>query len=186
MFRRLAWERDLLTVCVTASALLIGGGRLVAQDAAAPVKIGVFNAERIMAESQAGQQALAQFNQLRDQRMTELQTQQDQINALRQQGLAAQPGSAEAAQLQRQMEDRSVQFQRLQEDVQNELALRQNELTGGITQVVGEIIDEMGEELGYSLIFNAIQSGLVYVDEAIDITDDIIQRLDAVNPVGGN
>lgn len=186
MFRRLAWERDLLTVGVTALALFVGGGRLAAQDAPASLKIGVFNAERIMAESVAGQQALAQFNQLRDQRMTELQAQQDQITALRQQGLAAQPGSAEAAQLQRQMEDRTVQFQRLQEDVQNELTMRQNELTGGITEMVGGIIDKMGEELSFSLIFNAIQSGLVYVDETIDITDEIIQRLDALNPAGGN
>ncbi len=186
MFRRLACERDLVTVGVTALALLMGGGRLAAQDAAAPLKIGVFNAERIMAESEAGQQALAQFNQLRNQRMTELQAQQDQINTLRQQGLAAQPGSAQAAQLQRQLEDRMLQLNRLQEDVQSELTLRQNALTGGITQVVGEIIDALGEEQGYALVFNAVQSGLVYVDEAIDITDEIIQRLDAANPAGGS
>jgi Skp family chaperone for outer membrane proteins len=135
-----------------------------------------------MAESQAGQQALALFNQLRDQRVAELQTQQQEIDALRQQGLASDPNSVEAATLARQLEDRMVQMDRLQQDVQTELGQRQNELTGAITQQVGLIIEEVGLEGGYTLIFNSIQSGLVFVDPTMDISDLIIERLDAANP----
>jgi Skp family chaperone for outer membrane proteins len=40
------------------------------------------------------------------------------------------------------------------------------------------IINTLGKEGGYTLIFNKFQSGLVYADEAIDITDLVIQRLD--------
>ena len=184
MFRRVATGKGLVAVGVTAVALVAGGGSLSAQESAT-LKIGVFNADRIMSESQAGQQALALFSQLRDQRVGELQSQQDEINNLRQQGLAANPSSPQAAQLQRQLEDRMLQLNRLQEDVQQELANRQNELTGEITQRVGEIIETMGLEEGYTLIFNSIQSGLVFVDPSMDITPDIIGRLDASSPAGG-
>jgi Skp family chaperone for outer membrane proteins len=180
MLRRVAFRRGLLAAGVTALAL-VAGGSLSAQEPAA-MKMAVFNADRIMAESQAGQQALALFNQLRDQRVAELQTQQQEIDALRQQGLASDPNSVEAATLARQLEDRMVQMDRLQQDVQTELGQRQNELTGTITQQVGLIIEEVGLEGGYTLIFNSIQSGLVFVDPTMDISDLIIERLDAANP----
>jgi Skp family chaperone for outer membrane proteins len=180
MLRRVAFRRGLLAAGVTALAL-VAGGSLSAQEPAA-MKMAVFNADRIMAESQAGQQALALFNQLRDQRVAELQTQQQEIDALRQQGLASDPNSVEAATLARQLEDRMVQMDRLQQDVQTELGQRQNELTGAITQQVGLIIEEVGLEGGYTLIFNSIQSGLVFVDPTMDISDLIIERLDAANP----
>jgi len=181
MLRRVAFGRGLLAAGVATLAVVAGGGSLSAQEQTA-VKMAVFNADRIMAESQAGQQALALFNQLRDQRVSELSAQQEEINGMRQQGLAAAPNSAEAAQLARQLEDRMVQLDRLQQDVQQELGTRQNELTGEITQQVGLIIEEVGLEQGYSLIFNSMQSGLVFVNPAMDITELIIERLDAAAP----
>ncbi len=152
---------------------------------AALQKVGVFDADRILADSQAGQQALALFNQLRDQRASELQVQQDEINVLRQQALQATPGSLQAASIQRQLEDKTLQIQRLNEDVQNELGQRQAVLTSDITQKIAGIIDALGAEEGYAMIFNSVQSGLVYVDPAIDLTDLIITRLDAALPGGG-
>ena len=38
------------------------------------------------------------------------------------------------------------------------------------------VADQIGAERGYTLIFNKFQSGLVYADDAVDITDDVIQR----------
>lgn len=184
MLRPVALGRGLLAIGFVTAAAMAGGGPLSAQALAA-TKMGVFNADRIMAESRAGQQALALFNQLRDQRVAELSAQQDEINNLRQQGLQAAPNSAQAAQLQRQIEDRMLQMDRLQEDVQQELGSRQNELTGEITQRVGQIIEAIGQEEGYTLIFNSIQSGLVFVDPSLDITDEIINRLDASSPADG-
>ena len=184
MLRRVALGRGLFAVGATIVALATSGGSLSAQESTAP-KIGVFNADAIMAESLAGQQALALFSQLRDQRVGELQAQQDEISTLRQQGLTADPNSLEAAQLQRQIEDRMLQLERLQQDVQQELGGRQNELTGEITQRVAEIIDALGQEEGYTLIFNSIQSGLVFVNPVLDITPEIIRRLDASSPTGG-
>lgn len=150
----------------------------------APVTIGVFDADRILEESLAGKQALALFTQLRDQRGGEVQAQQIEFNTLRQQGLQAVPGSPEAILLQRQVEDKGLQLQRLNEDVQNELAARQAALTDEITQTIAAIIDTLGAERGFTLIFNNIQSGLAYWDPAVDLTDEIIARLDTASGGG--
>jgi Skp family chaperone for outer membrane proteins len=46
------------------------------------------------------------------------------------------------------------------------------------------VINQAGKELGYTLIFRKFESGLIYADEAVDITDSIIKRLDAAAPQG--
>jgi Skp family chaperone for outer membrane proteins len=180
MLSRAAFGRGSFAVLVAALASILAGIPLAAQEVTGQ-KIGVFNADRIMAESQAGQQALALFNQLRDQRVGELQVQQEQINNLQQQAIAVPPGGPDAVRLQREVENSMLQLERLQQDVQQELGLRQNELTQEITQMIGEVIDVMGEEEGYTLIFNSNQSGLVYVAMALDVTDEIILRIDALS-----
>ena len=90
-----------------------------AQGEPGVLKVGVFNADRILSESAVGQQALAQLDQLQNLRVTELQSQQAQLNALQQRVLTAAPDSA--ALFEREFQDRQIQMQRLQEDVQNEL-----------------------------------------------------------------
>jgi Skp family chaperone for outer membrane proteins len=185
MLSRMALGRGSFSMCVAAMALVLAGIPVGAQEVIGS-KIGVFNADRVLAESDPGQQALALFNQLREQRIGELQVQQNQINTLQQQAMQATPGSADAARFQRELEDLMLRLERLQQDVQQELGERQNELTGGITEMVAQIIDIMGEEEGYTLIFNAIQSGLVYIGPTLDITDDIIARINAMSASAPN
>ena len=38
------------------------------------------------------------------------------------------------------------------------------------------MINEIGAERGFTLIFNKFQSGLVYADDGVYITDDVIRR----------
>ena len=180
MLSRAAFGRGSFAVLVAALASILAGIPLSAQEVTGG-KVGVFNADRIMAESQAGQQALALFNQLRDQRVGELQVQQDQINGLQQEAISVPLGGPDAVRLQRELENGMLQLERLQQDVEQELGQRQNELTSEIMELIAQVIDRIGEEGGYTLIFNARQSGLVYVATTLDITDEIILRVDALN-----
>jgi outer membrane protein len=184
MLSRVALERGSFVVLMVALASIFAGIPLMAQEVASST-IGVFDADRVLDESQPGQQALALFNQLRDQRVGELQVQQNSLNALQQEAMAAAPGSPDAARLQREMEDLALRLERLQQDVEQELGLRQNELTAGITQMIAQIIEVLGEDDGYALVFNASQSGLVYVGPTLEITDEIIRRLNAASAAGG-
>ncbi len=184
MLSRMAFGRGSFAVLVAALASILAGVPLTAQDAAAG-KIGVFDADRIMAESQPGQQALALFNQLRDQRVSELSVQQDQINLFQQQAITVTPGSPDAVRLNREVENGMLRLQRLQEDVQQELGLRQQELTTDIMNLIAQTIEVIGEEEGYTLIFNRIQSGLVFVGPTLDITDELIQRVNALSAPSG-
>jgi len=169
---------------VAVLASILAGVPLAAQEVVG-AKMGVFNADRIMAESQPGQQALALFNQLRDQRVSELRVQQDQINILQQQAISVTPGSPDAVRLNREVENSMLRLQRLQEDVEQELGMRQQELTTGIMNMIAQAIEVIGEEEGYTLIFNEIQSGLVFVGPTLDITEELIRRVNALAAPSG-
>jgi len=184
MVRRVAFVRGSFAVLVAALASILAGVPLAAQEVVG-AKMGVFNADRIMAESQPGQQALALFNQLRDQRLSELRVQQDQINILQQQAISVTPGSPEAVRLNREVENSMLRLQRLQEDVEQELGMRQQELTTGIMNMIAQAIEVIGEEEGYTLIFNEIQSGLVFVGPTLDITEELIRRVNALAAPSG-
>ncbi len=184
MLSRMAFGRGSFSVLVAAVASILAGIPLAAQEVVG-AKIGVFDADRIMAESQPGQQALALFNQLRDQRVGELGVQQDQIAVLRQQAILVTAGSPDAIRLGREVENSMLRLQRLQEDVQQELGLRQQELTTGIMNLIAQTIEVIGAEEGYTLIFNQIQSGLVFVGPTLDITDELIQRVNALSAPSG-
>lgn len=184
MVRRVALVRGSFAVLVAVLASILTGVPLAAQEVVG-AKMGVFNADRIMAESQPGQQALALFNQLRDQRVSELRVQQDQINILQQQAISVTPGSPEAVRLNREVENSMLRLQRLQEDVEQELGMRQQELTTGIMNMIAQAIEVIGEEEGYTLIFNEIQSGLVFVGPTLDITEELIRRVNALAAPSG-
>jgi len=179
MFRGTSLKKTLGAAALACALIMPASG--FAQDVApAPLIIGVFNADRILSQSAQGQQALAQLDQLQNLRVTELQAQQAQLNALQQRALTAPPDSA--AVFQREYQDRQIQLQRLQEDVQAELQARQQQLTEPIIAQIGNIIETLGAAEGFSMIFNALQSGWVYVDERIDLTERIIAELDALTP----
>ena len=184
MLSRVAFMRGSFAVLMAALASILAGVPLAAQEVVS-AKIGVFNADRVMAESQPGQQALALFNQLRDQRVSELQVQQDQINILQQQAISVTPGSPDAVRLNREVENSMLRLQRLQEDVEVELGMRQQELTTGIMNMIAQAIEVIGEEEGYTLIFNEIQSGLVFVGPTLDITEELIRRVNALAAPSG-
>ena len=184
MSSRVALGRGSFAVLVAALASILAGFPLAAQNVMGG-KVGVFNADRIMAESQPGQQALALFNQLRDQRVGELQVQRDEINVFQQQSISVPAGSPDAVRLQREVENRVLQLQRLEEDVEQELGLRQQQLTTDIMNLIAQTIESIGQEEGYTLIFNQIQSGLVFVGPTLDITDELIQRVNALSAPSG-
>ena len=55
---------------------------------------------------------------------------------------------------------------------------RQDEIEK-IETAVFPIINAIGKEGGYTLIFNKFQSGLVYAEDTVDITTQVIQKLDS-------
>jgi outer membrane protein len=146
-----------------------------------PQKIGIIDVQRILTDSAPGKEALAKIKQLQDGKLAEAKAKQDEIGALRQKINDGRLSLAEdkLAELEKQADDKMTDFKRFQDDAQKELQRRQEEAFDAIEKRVNPIILELGKAGGYSMILRKFDSGLVYADDSMDITDAIIQKLNA-------
>jgi outer membrane protein len=89
------------------------------------------------------------------------------------------------ADLRKQLEDKMIALQRFNDDATRELTKKRNEVLDQIEQSVFPVINQIGKEGGYTLIFNKFNSGLVYADETVDITARVIERYNQTTSGGG-
>lgn len=158
--------------------LLAVAAPLAAQES---MKIAILDTEQILTTSETGKKALEELQALRAQKEQEGQQLQEEAEALQarlQEGRLSL-SQDKIAELQGQLEDKAVELRRFQDDANRQLSKKRDEILARVDAQVMPIINAYGQEQGYDLIFRKFESGLIYADDAIDVTADIIQRLDA-------
>ena len=159
-----------------------------AQTAAASgIKIAVIDTERILLTSNTGKKALADLKKLQEAKEAEARTKQQEIKDLQAKLSDGRLSLAQdkLSEMEKQLEEKLVSLRRFQEDANAELGKKRDQVLASIDQKVMPVINQVGKELGYTLIFRKFESGLIYADEAVDITASIIQRLDGAAPAQG-
>jgi outer membrane protein len=155
-------------------AVLAGAPTLEAQN----LKIAIIDSDRVIAESTKGQAAIASLKKLEEQKRAELSGIQQEITDLRKR---IEDGAQALAQdrlkeLQKQMEDKVIAARRKQDDAQREFEAAQAEAFRGIEEEIIRVIDQVGKEGGYTMIFNKFRSGLVFASDSVDITNEVLAR----------
>ena len=152
-----------------------------AATAGGPIKIAVIDTEKILLSSQAGKKALADLKKLQEAKENELRTRAQELKDLQTKISEGRLSLAQdkLADLSKQYEEKEIAVRRLQDDATRELNKKRDEMLAAIDGRVMPVINQAGKDLGYTLIFRKFESGLIYADEAVDITNVIIQRLDA-------
>ena len=83
------------------------------------------------------------------------------------------------ADLQQQLEDKTIALKRFQDDANREMSKRKDDILASVDRKVMPIIAQVGKDKGYTLIFRKFESGLIYASDEVDITAEVIQRIDA-------
>lgn len=174
--------------------LALAGIPAVAQaaPAAAPapsgalLRVAVIDTEKILLSSNAGKKAVADLKKLQDQREKELGARAQELKDLQAKINDGRLSLAQdkLADLSKQYEEKEITLRRAQDDATRELTKKRDEMLASIDDRVMPVINQVGKELGYTLIFRKFESGLIYADEGVDITNVVIQRIDSA-PQGG-
>jgi outer membrane protein len=148
---------------------------------AGTIKIAVIDTEKILVNSAAGKKALDELKKLQEAKEKEFGAKQQEIKDLQSK---ISDGRLSLAQdkldeMQKSLEDKVIALRRLQDDATRDLTKKRDDILNQIDQKVMPVINQAGKDMGYTLIFRKFESGLIYADDAIDITDSIIKRLDA-------
>ena len=143
-------------------------------------KYAVVDVQAIAQGSAAGKAASAKLNDLQTKKMSELQDKNKQLQALqtkKDQGGTLLNESARA-QLDKDIDKLQRDIQFTQSNAQAEMQDLNNELQAEFTKKVGPIIEEIAKEKGLYLVFTA-DSGFAYVAPGLNISEEVIKRLDA-------
>lgn len=170
-FKSLAMCAGLLLVGVTPAAIY-------AQN---PPKVAVINVVQLLEDSDAGQKGIEDLKALQKQKTDERSAMQAAVQELRTKISDGQFSLAEdkLEDLKKELEDKLIDLQRFNDDANRALQKEQEKMLLEIQNQVMPIINAVGKENGYTMIFNKFESGMVYVDEAIDITDEVMVRLNS-------
>ena len=162
-----------LTLLVT----LLTPGSLLAQ------RVAVINFDRVVAESVDGRVAGAELEEYFNELSTELETMQADLAEMENR-LATQERVLSATalgNLNRDIQNTQTRLTRASEDAELDMSARNDQLLLPVFEKAQVIFQEYADEQQYTLIFNiaAQQSGLIYAAPSIDITNEIIRRMDA-------
>ena len=162
-----------LTVRVAMLAVIMMAMTL---PAAAQSKVAVIDVQRVVTESDPGKEVMQKLRVLSDAKAQEGQQLQQQLAGLQDQFNKQRYTVSEQrqAEMSKEIEDTQILIRRFQDDAQRELQEAQRRELGGLEAQILPIINQVGVAEGYTLIFNKFQSGLVYADEAVDVTDRVI------------
>lgn len=153
----------------------------------AALKIAVIDVERILLESERGKAALREIDTLRQQKQQQGEAMQKEVADLQTRLNEGRLSLAQEkiAELTKELEDKVIAQRRFADDATRELTKKRDQVLDQIEQSVFPVINQVGKEGGYTLIFNKFNSGLIYADEAVDITAQVIARYDQTAPASG-
>ncbi|HEY4231220.1 MAG TPA: OmpH family outer membrane protein [Thermoanaerobaculia bacterium] len=166
-----------VTASLIAAAALAQGTAPAAAPVTANMRLGVINVERLVQESALGKEAFGRVKKLNDLKKDEADKLSKELRDMEQK--LADQGSALAddkrEQLQKSYQEKAIAFKRFQDDANRDLETAQKKELGELEKRVFPIINQVGKERGYTLIFNKFQSGLVFADDSVDITDEVLK-----------
>ena len=156
----------------TLAALVLA---VFAQTAAAEVRVGFVNSDRVMKEAppaKKAQQKLEKEFEKRDQELQRLAKQlQGMQESLEKNGMTMAEG--ERRNKEREFNELNRDFQRKQREFREDLNQRRNEELASVLERANKTIRQIAEAEKYDIIFQEA----VYASPRIDITDKVIKAL---------
>jgi len=150
----------------------------------AGAKIAYINPQRIFQESGEGKAGLTRVQAIIAKKQTEGQDRQKKLAADQQklQTSGSVMNEAARAQLEKDIEKQQVDGQRFQQDAQAEINELQQEVQNEFIKKVSPIIEAVAKEKGLQLVFDLNNAGLAYFDPSLDLSSEVIKKLDSGKP----
>jgi Skp family chaperone for outer membrane proteins len=145
------------------------------------VRIGAINLSYVARSSRIGKTELARIEDATRKRAAEIDLKaaelQKQQTELQKTGIGLSPRAA--GDLQRSFEKSRLELERFQQDARNEIEAMQTRFDVDFRARLAPVIDEISKEKGLYFVFGLEQAAIVWWNPALDISDEVVKRLDA-------
>ncbi len=165
-------ELAFVLVCALASTA-------AAQGQAAPNKVGIIHVQQALVSTEDGKKAVAELQAKFEPTSKKLESMRDEIASLQAELSKGSNtmGEERRRQLAREIDQKTRDLNRAQEDAQEEFQREQEKLLQTLGQRMMAVISKYSNDNGYSLILDVSnpQTPVLYAANNIDITQDIIK-----------
>lgn len=147
----------------------------------AGAKIAFFNPQAVFQASADGRAAVTRVNALIQKKQTENADKAKllQGNQQKLQTSGSVMNETARVQLEKEIEKQTKDAERFQQDAQAEINELQQEVQNDFVKKLSPIVEALAVEKGLHLVFNASESGIAWAAPGLDLTQDVIKRLDA-------
>ena len=164
--------RACISVVLVSSLLWMWPSSTFAED----IKLGYVDLQRALNDSSAGKAAKEKFKsevsraeQVLEKRKNEVEKLKDELEK---KGLLLNDDQRDA--LERDYRDKLREFERAYKDSQQELQIKDRQLTGRILEELRQVIYQIGEQGNYTVILEGNNTVVLYGAKAIDLTQTVI------------
>lgn len=170
-------RRNLLAVLALACAFMLMAGPAAAE----PLTIGYVDIEKVINDSVPGQRAVEKLREDFERRAAELKKMEDDLKDLRKE--LDSKGSVMSQERRRQMEEDYRRdrrdLKRAVQDNNEEFNIKRKQVLVDFLPQILKTVQALGKEKRYTLILRKEANILLYTSEQVDLTDEVIARLNA-------
>lgn len=154
---------------------------LLAAPAFAEVKVAYVDLQKALNISKAGVAAKNEIAAQVKKYEAEFKTKQEGLQQLKTEleKQAVLLSDSAKAQKERDFQQNVKELQRFQKDIKDELQQKDAEHTKRILNDLFGILQKLGKEGGYTMVLEKNEGAVIYADESIDLTDELIKAFDA-------
>jgi len=150
----------------------------LAPVARADSKVAFVDLQRALNEVADGRQAKAKLKKEFDQRQKQLDERQEELKRLQADLQSKGDAMSDEARhkAQEEMDQKLMDVSRLYAQLQKELTQKEHDATKGIFAKMSSLIRSIAEAEGVSMVFEKTDSGLLYAQPSLDLTNELIRR----------
>ena len=146
------------------------------------VKVAYFDSEKLRSEWGEWKDAQAKFDQDVAQWQQQAQKMEEDLNALMEEFQRQQLLLSEDKRQEKQMliQQKQQEYQDFLSSIFGEggtASKRNAELTAPLYARINKTLAAIADKEGYSVVFDALSSGIAYVDPTLDITEELVKQL---------
>jgi outer membrane protein len=144
-------------------------------------KVAYVDIQAIAANSVEGKAASGRIQELQKKKVAEITEKNKQLEAAKtkQQTSAGIMNDSARLSLEKEVDKLQREVQFLQQEAQSDAQALQAELQVDFQRKLNPVLEQIGKEKGLHMLVDITNSGAVWVDTGLDLTNEVIKRLDA-------
>lgn len=165
---------------VLGKAVLLIMTMLASTSSFAAGKYGIINMQKVILTVEEGKTARSDLEKQIKAKETELMGKKKELDKLNEDWKTQAPLLSEEAKLKKQQEfqERFVNLRNEEMNFQKEIKQKESEATQKIAIKVQQMVETMSKQKDLDAVFEVSSSGLLYLKDPMDLTDEVIKSYD--------